>query len=69
MASVQFVTDSKGQRTAVIVPLEEFEAMVANFERFVEEVDDPDLTVAMKESENSPRVPLERVLEALRNEN
>lgn len=69
MASVQFVTDSKGQRTAVILPIEDFEAMVANFERFVDEVDDPDLATAMKEAENSPRVPLEHVLDALRNQN
>ena len=53
----QFVTDSEGHRTAVIVPIDEFEEMM----------EDLHLGRIARESKNEPRRPLMEMVEEMRN--
>jgi PHD/YefM family antitoxin component YafN of YafNO toxin-antitoxin module len=54
--NVQFVTDSEGHKTAVILPIEEYEEMM----------EDLGMGQAARESENEPRRPFEEVVKELR---
>jgi PHD/YefM family antitoxin component YafN of YafNO toxin-antitoxin module len=54
--NVQFVTDSDGRKTAVILPIEEYEDMM----------DDLAMGRAAQESKAEPRRPLEDVVKDLR---
>jgi PHD/YefM family antitoxin component YafN of YafNO toxin-antitoxin module len=53
---VQFVTNAEGKRTAVILPIEEYEEML----------EDLHLSRVARESRNEPRRPFTEVLEELR---
>ena len=53
MTEVQYITDAKGQRTGVILSIEEYESIILNS---IEEVDDPELVEAMDEANDSPTV-------------
>jgi hypothetical protein len=53
---VQFVTDAEGRRTAVILPIEEYEELL----------EDLHLSRVARESRNEPRRPFTEVLEELR---
>jgi PHD/YefM family antitoxin component YafN of YafNO toxin-antitoxin module len=54
--SVQFITDSEGRRTAVILPIEEYEEML----------EDLHLGRVARESKNEPRRPFAQVVEEMR---
>jgi PHD/YefM family antitoxin component YafN of YafNO toxin-antitoxin module len=54
--NVQFVTDAEGHKTAVILPIEEYEDMM----------DDLAMGRAARESKSEPRRPLEDVVKELR---
>ena len=54
--NVQFVTDAEGNKTAVILPIEEYEDMM----------DDLAMGRAARESKAEPRWPLEDVVKELR---
>jgi len=54
--NVQFVTDAEGHRSAVILPIEEYEEMI----------EDLHLGRATRESKAEPRRPFEEVVEELR---
>lgn len=54
--NVQFVTDAEGHKTAVILPIEEYEDMM----------DDLAMGRAARESKAEPRRPLEDVVKELR---
>ena len=62
----QYITDTNGQRTAVILSIEDYETILANTHFGIEEVDDPELVKAMEEAEGSPKVSREHVFEILR---
>lgn len=55
--NVQYVTDSNGERTAVIVPLEEYQELL----------EDLHVSRAARETKDEPRRPLSEVVEELRN--
>ncbi len=55
--NVQYVTDAKGERTAVILPLDEYEELL----------EDLHVTRAAQETKDEPRRPLSEVVEELRN--
>ena len=65
MTEVQYITDANGQRTGVILSIEEYEAIMLNS---IEEVDDPDLLQAMDEANDSPTVTREEVFALLERE-
>ena len=52
----QFVTDAEGRRTAVILPIEEYEEMIEDLE----------MGRAAQESKGEPRRPFEDVVKELR---
>jgi hypothetical protein len=54
--NVQFVTDAEGRKTAVILPIEEYEDMM----------DDLAMGRAARESKSEPHRPLEDVVKELR---
>jgi len=54
--NVQFVTDADGQKTAVILPIDEYEEML----------EDLHLGRVARESKNEPRRPFTEVVEELR---
>lgn len=54
--NVQFVTDADGQKTAVILPIDEYEEML----------EDLHLGRVARESKNEPRRPFAEVIEELR---
>jgi PHD/YefM family antitoxin component YafN of YafNO toxin-antitoxin module len=54
--NLQFVTDSQGHKTAVILPIEEYEEMMEDLE----------MGRAARESKGEPRRPFEDVLRELR---
>jgi PHD/YefM family antitoxin component YafN of YafNO toxin-antitoxin module len=54
--SVQFVTDVEGNKTAVILPLEEYEEMI----------EDLHMGQAARESRDEPRRPFAELVEELR---
>lgn len=54
--NVQFVTDADGQKTAVILPIDEYEEML----------EDLHLGRVARESKNEPRRPFAEVVEELR---
>jgi PHD/YefM family antitoxin component YafN of YafNO toxin-antitoxin module len=54
--SVQFVTDADGNKTAVILPIEEYEELM----------EDLHLTRVARESKDEPRRPFSVVVEELR---
>ena len=55
--NVQYVTDANGERTAVILPLEEYEELL----------EDLHVSRVAKETKDEPRRPLIDVVEELRN--
>jgi len=55
--NVQFVTDAEGPKTAVILPIEEYEEMM----------EDLKMGRAARESKGEPRRPFEDVVKELRN--
>jgi PHD/YefM family antitoxin component YafN of YafNO toxin-antitoxin module len=55
--NVQFVTDANGERTAVILPLDEYEELL----------EDLHVTRIADETKDEPRRPLTEVVEELRN--
>ena len=55
--NVQYVTDAKGERTAVILPLEEYEELL----------EDLHVSRVAEETKDEPRRPLKEVVEELRN--
>ena len=55
--NAQFVTDQKGEKTSVILPLAEYEVLLEDLE---------DLAV-IAERANEPTVPLEQVIANLKN--
>lgn len=56
-SNVQYVTDANGERTAVILPLEEYEELL----------EDLHVIRAAQETKDEPRRPLSEVVEELRN--
>ncbi|MGH9432173.1 MAG: hypothetical protein ACRD3T_11580 [Terriglobia bacterium] len=54
--NVQFVTDTEGRKTAVILPIEEYEEMM----------EDLQMGRAARESKGDPRRPFEEVVQELR---
>ena len=52
----QFVTDAEGRKTAVIVPIEEYEEMIEDLE----------MGRAARESKGQPRRPFEDVVKEMR---
>ncbi|MCI0490060.1 MAG: hypothetical protein L0229_25995 [Blastocatellia bacterium] len=54
--SVQYITDSEGHRTAVIVPIDEYEEMM----------EDLHLGQVARESKNEPRRPFMEMVEEMR---
>jgi PHD/YefM family antitoxin component YafN of YafNO toxin-antitoxin module len=54
--SVQYITDANGQRTAVILPLEEYEELL----------EDLHVTRVAEETKDEPRRPFAEVVEELR---
>ncbi len=52
----QFITDDKGKKTAVILPIEEFEELLEDLE---------DLAI-MAERRDEPTIPFEEVMENLK---
>ncbi len=65
MTEVQYITDANGQRTGVILPIEEYEAIILNS---IEEVDDPELAEAMDKANDSPTVTRKEVFALLERE-
>jgi hypothetical protein len=65
MTELQYIVDAQGQRTAVILPIEEYEALIAG----LEEVDDPEMVSAIDEAQNSPRVTLDRLIQLVEKQN
>lgn len=65
MSNVQYITDANGQRTAVILPIEQYEEILSNLHRIVGEEEDSELVEAMEESENSPTVSREEIFKTL----
>jgi hypothetical protein len=73
MSELQYITDTNGQRTAVILSIEEYEELVADMrlrdiDASGEEEEDRLLAKAMELSEDSPEVSREEVFAALRGE-
>jgi hypothetical protein len=62
MNGLQYLTDSRGERTAVVMPIEGYETLLGEV---FDEVDDPELLTAMLEAENSPVVSREEVFRVL----
>jgi len=56
MTNVQYITDAAGHKTAVILPIEDYEEML----------EDLHLGTAARESENEPTRPFDEVVEELR---
>jgi len=54
--SVQFIIDAEGRKTAVILPIEEYEEML----------EDLHLGRVARESKNEPRRPIAQVVEGMR---
>lgn len=54
--NVQFITDAEGRKTAVILPIEEYEEML----------EDLHLSRVARESKNEPRRAFQKVAEELR---
>ena len=54
--NVQYITDEEGHRTAVIVPIQEFEEMI----------EDLHLGLVARESENEPKRPFMEMVEEMR---
>ena len=67
MTELQYITDAKGQKTGVILPIEEYE-LFAQMHTEIEEVDDPELLAAMLEVADSPEVSREQIFEILERE-
>lgn len=55
--NVQYVTDANGERTAVILPLDEYEELL----------EDLHVTRVAEETKDEPRRPFSEVVEELRN--
>lgn len=55
--NVQYVTDANGERTAVILPLEEYQELL----------EDLHVSHVARETKDEPRRPLSEVVEELRN--
>ena len=55
--NVQYVTDANGERTGVILPLEEYEELLGDLH----------VIRAAQETKDEPRRPLSEVVEELRN--
>ncbi len=71
MPEHQYITDANGQRTAVILSMEEYEELLADTrpgETDSEEEEDTLLARLMELSEDSPEVSREEVFAALRRE-
>lgn len=68
MTELQYITDAKGQKTGVILPIEEYEELFAQMHTEIEEVDDPELLAAMLEVADSPEVSREQIFEILERE-
>ncbi len=71
MSEHQYITDANGQRTAVILSIEEYEELLAdtrsaNADADSDEEEDTLLARLMELSENSPKVSREEVFAALR---
>ena len=58
LKNIQYVTDASGKRTAVIMPLEDYENLL----------EDCHVIAAAYESRNEPCIPLSEVIEELRAE-
>jgi hypothetical protein len=54
--NVQFVTDSEGHKTAVILPIEDYEEMMVDLK----------MGEAARESNNEPRRPFDEVVKEMR---
>ena len=54
--NVQFVTDSEGHKTAVILPIEDYEEMMIDLK----------MGQVARESDNEPRRPFEEVVKEMR---
>ena len=65
MNGLPYITDGNGRRTAVIVPIEEYEALV---DRILEEVEDHELPQTMDDATDSHRVSRERIFELFKRE-
>ena len=59
MSNVQYIVDATGRPTSVVLPIEDYEALLDQ----LQEVDDPELAAAIEEAKDSPRVPLDRLVE------
>ena len=68
MTELQYITDAKGQKTGVILPIEEYEEMFARMHSGIDEVDDPELLAAMREVSDSPEVSREQIFKILERE-
>lgn len=77
MSELQYITDTNGQRTAVILSIEEYEELLADIhlrnddaESGIDSEEEEDLLLAraMQLSEDSPEVSREEVFAALRRE-
>ena len=56
---VQFVTDSAGHKTAVLLPIEQYEA-------YQEMLEEQELTEAVRQSRNEPVRPFSEVVQEMR---
>jgi|GEM_PF-3219022 hypothetical protein len=68
MSEIQYIVDAQGNRTAVILPIDEYEELIAERQESAEEEADLDrrLGLAMREAEGSPEVSESEVMELLR---
>ena len=63
MTELQYIVDAEGHRTAVILPIKEYEALMAELDA----VDDPEMVSAIDEAQNSPRVTVDRLVQLAEN--
>lgn len=70
MSEIQYITDAKGNRTAVILPINEYEELLAeHFESPEEEAElDRRFGLALEEAEGGPTVAESEVTELLRSD-
>jgi hypothetical protein len=67
MSDVQYVTDANGRRTAVIVSIEEYEALTESYETPEDEAElDRRFAKILEDSEDSPTVSRDEVMAILR---
>jgi PHD/YefM family antitoxin component YafN of YafNO toxin-antitoxin module len=67
MSDVQYVTDANGRRTAVIVSIEEYEALTESYETPEAEAElDRRFAKILEDSEDSPTVSRDEVMAILR---